>query len=402
MQKLLALANSATQPVLGLANDLTIGADGWALIPYGDSLHNGANAERANSLDEVKGKPGVIQRFTRERAVGMANVFHSFTGKIKRAVIGMDVYRGHPDCAAFAKLFPDKSPRGTIADLQARDDGLALKIVLNERGAADVESGFNQFSPYWMGAHVGEENGRQIYEPALLKSIGLVPKGNIPGLSLVNAAPDTFSENQTTTMKDQLIALLALLGITVPPETADDAFAPFIDQAKAALKPKIEAEAELPAANAKMVAAQTALTETVAAAKADKETALANAKTETEATVKTLRTAAAQAIVTSVIAAGKLPAAKRDEQVVALANAADFGAAALALANTKPVLPTSSRLSELSQTGKDQQSRSEQLLGLVNAHMATAKCTYDEAFAHVSASDAGKAITAAMKKPATV
>lgn len=398
---LLALANAADDlPLLGIANAITIGEDGWVVIAYGDTLHNGANAERANSLDEVKGKPGVIQRFNRARAEAMANAFHSIRGRIKRAVIGMDVYKGHPDCAAFANLFPDKSPRGTIADMEAREDGLALRLVLNERGATDVDAGWDEISPFWYGTPAGEENGRKIYEPSVLKSIGLVQKGNMPGLSLVNADPASLSA-----MKNELIKLLALLGITVPAETAEtpEAFAPFLADAKTKLEAmmpkadldkveagKTKAEGELAAANARILQ----LT-------ADHTAALANASAEGETKVKALRTQAATAVITAVIAAGKLPAAKRDEQVTALANAADFTAAATALANATPVLPTDSKLSGLGENGKDQQSRQGQLLALVNAHMGTAKCDYDTAYTHVCASPAGKAIIETMKAAKT-
>ena len=400
---ILALANAAADevPVLGFANSLTIGDDGWALIPYGDTLHSGADAERANALKEVRGKPGVIQRFTAERGQAMANAFHSLRGKIKRAVIGMDVYKGHPDCAAFANIFPDKAPRGTVADMQARSEGLAVKFVLNEQGGADVEAGWNHFSPFWYGQHVGEERGMKVYEPVRLKSIGLVGgpgsglmPGNMPGLSLVNADPLSLS----ATMKNELIKFLALLGITVPTETAEtpEAFAPFLADAKTkieGLKPKADlekAEGELATANAQIVTL-----------KADHVTALANAKTEGDTAAKTLRTQAAGVVVTAIIAAGKLPAAKRDEQVAALANAADFNAAATALANAAPVLPTDSKLGGLGENGKDQQSRQGQLLALVNAHMATAKCDYDTAYTTVCASPAGKAIVETMKAAKT-
>lgn len=391
---LLPLANTAVEdaPLLGVANAFTLGDDGWALIPYGDSLHNGANAERANGLAEAAQSPGVIQRFTRERAVAMAEAFHSLRGKIKRAIIGYNLYKGHPDCAAFANFFRDKSPRGTIADIEARDTGLALKIVLNEQGAADVEAGYREFSPFWLGTPTGQdEQGRKIYEPTLLKSVGLVTKGNIPGLSLVNADPATL-----TPMKNALIQLLALLGITVPPETADDAFAPFLDQAQqavAAMKPKVEMETELAAANTRVATAESAL--------ATAQTALANAQTDHTTALANVRTAAATAVVSAAIATGKIPAAERETQLAALANAADFAAAASALSAKQPTLPTGSRLGDLGAQGKGQQSRQQQLLALVNAHMETAKVSYDAAFAHVTASPAGKALVDAMQKPAT-
>lgn len=395
----LPMANSAAEPapLFGTANAIALGEDGWALIPYGDTTHNGANAERANGLAEVKGKPGVIQRFTPERAQAMANAFHSLRGKIKRAVVGMDIYKGHPDCAAFANLFPDKSPRGAIADMQARPEGLAFKPVLNERGVADVEDGWDHFSPFWFGECTGEEHGIKIYEPVRLKSIGLVGgagsgriRGNIPGLSLVNADP------LSATMKKELIQLLALLGITVPPETAEtpEAFAPFLADAKTkveGMKPKADldkAEGELAAANARIATLQ-----------GEHATALVNAKAEGENALKAFRTGAAGVVVTAAIAAGRIPAAERETQLTALANASDFAAAATALAAKPAKLPTGSRLGDLGASGKEQAGRQEQLLGLVNAEMEKNGGDYEKAFTTVEASAAGKAILSAMKRP---
>jgi hypothetical protein len=53
---------------------------------------------------------------------------------------------------------------------------------------------------------------------------------------------------------------------------------------------------------------------------AEAATALANARTESETAVKAVRTAAAGAIVTAAIAAGRVPAAERDTHTTALAN----------------------------------------------------------------------------------
>lgn len=404
--RLLALANAVQPTATALANvaTLAIGQDGWAVIPYGDTTHCGANAEKANGYDEVKDKPVIIQRFTPARAEALANSFHSLFGRIKRAVVGLDVYKGHPDCEAFANIFRDKAPRGVIADMQARPDGLALKFVLNRQGAADVAAGWSHFSPYWHAEETGIEGKHRVLEPVRLNSIGLVGapgsglmRGNIPGLSLVNADP------LSATMKNELIQLLALLGITVPPETAEtpEAFAPFLATAKttiADLKPKAEldkveadkakVEGELAVANARVTSLQ-----------GEHATALANARTQGETALKTFRTGAAGALVTVAIAAGRVPAAEREAQVTALANAADFTAAATALATMPAKLPTRSRLGDLGQTGKEQGGRQEQLLGLVNAHMATANCDYDTAWNAVTATEQGKALVGAMKRP---
>jgi hypothetical protein len=394
----LRLANTATHAPanLGLVNvaSIELDADGWATIPYGESHHNaqdGRSAPGDETPDALKN--GVIQRFTRENAETFAADFKSFLGRIKRAVVGHPVFKGHPDAPRFANIFRDKTERGTISDMEVTDAGLRLRPVLTTQGAADVASGWNQFSPYWDLKFAGvNAAGLPVYEPFKLHSIGLVPRGNIPGLSLVNADPLFL------TMKKEIIELLALLGITVPPETADEAMASFLAQAKTKigdLKPKAELDTA--------VAAKTKAEGDLATANASIETlkgekiTLANSHAEA---LKAERKERATVIVAAAVADGRIAAAEKDAKILTLANAADFTAEADAIAKLKPTLKTKSNLGDLGNQGRDQTDRQTQFLSLVNAHMEkTGEKDYDAAYQAVENSDAGKALVAAMTKP---
>lgn len=392
----LRLANNSPaaperESFIGLANAFAIDADGWATIPFGDSHHNAQDGRAAagSAVPEAL-RGGVIQRFDRAAAEAIVADFRSLWGRVKRAVMGLPVFRGHPDAPRFANIFPDKSPRGTISDMEVTDQGLRIRPVLTGVGVAEVESGLSDFSPYWdlrFTNAADPETGLPVYSPFRLHSIGLVKRGNIPGLSLINA--------DLLQMKNWLIQLLAALGITVPADTADDAFGPFLETAldkikstaATATQEKADAEAKLATANASIAT----LTSQLTAANTKATTAEANARTEREAR--------AGLVVDAAVATGRVAAAERAVRIATLANAADFATEAAAIGSLKPTLKTQSALGSLSQEGHAQQERQAKLLSLVNAHMTNTGDDYDKAFTSVASTEAGKALLAGMKKP---
>ena len=397
----LLLANSAPdQPVsemLGLANALSIQDDGWALIPYGETIHDGRDGRpdgdlKANPLVEAARK-GVVQRFNREDADLLVANFRSLGGRVKRAVFGLNVYRGHPDAPRFAKLFPDKSSRGTIADMEARDQGMALRFVLNEEGTADVESGWDEFSPYWETMRVGTTpDGRPIVAPRRLRSVGLIPKGNMPGLTLANLST---TENAMNKLLQQL---LASLGYTVAADASETTLAPIVATAcstlatanaattaltgeKATLSTKVtqlETErATLNTANASLTAENGTL-----------KTRAENAQTAFAAERKERSTL----LVDAAVSEGRVAGAERDGWITALCNAGDFTAKAAELAALKKGLKTTTTTDGLKKNGREIQERQDQVLTLVNAALDTAEIKalpegdrYDAAWAKTKA-----------------
>lgn len=430
---------------LGLANALQIDAEGWALIPFGDSKHDGAEARadiaNARTQAGVKEQP-LIQRFDRASAEALINEFREGMGVIKRAIIGLPIFKGHPDATRFAKLFPDKTPRGTIADMQLANDGLRIRPVLTEAGAKDVESGWSEFSPYWLSRQVGEENGRRIVSPFSLLSIGLVPRGNIAGLSLINAALETASD---ITMKEYLLKLLAKLGYTVPADAAEEQITALANTAITDCDCDAAANAdlvELAKKHATVPKQRTALildVRTLRTEKTNAETALANAKVkingkevalanfdaelataftgvrtplETDLSARTAerdglktkladeRKARAIALANAAVETGRISAADRDTQVTALINSGDgFDTAATELMKKPAKLKIASSALQLGVTRSGAPDAQDQITALVNSRMKDKGEDYVTAFGCVQNDPANKALFTGMRSP---
>lgn len=310
--KRVALANEAQVPVIGLANDLDLAAhDGWLRVPYGEwSYGDGINAG--------------IQRFGRAQAEAMVGYYRNVWNRIKRAVVGTSIFRGHPDHPAFANQHKDKATYGTVADMEARDDGLYLRPVLTETGAALVEKeGLSSVSPHWLANELPAENGRRVFAPTYLVSLGLTANPNIPGISLVNAIPD-FSEP----MKDHVLKLLAALGNSLPATATDEQLTSGLDaavQTVSALKQRPEASA--------LANEQTA--------KATLETKLAEAQTA----MANERKAHATTLVDAAVREGRITEAQKPVWQSRLER--DFASESAALANEQPAIKTKSSVGNL-------------------------------------------------------
>jgi hypothetical protein len=396
--EVLALVNATEDAdsklsVIALPNELAIDEHGWALIPFGNSVHSGKDALRSSSEAE---KHGVIQRFTHDDAVALVNDYKSAWSRIKRAVVGLPIFKGHPDAPRFASMYPDKSPRGSIADMEVRDNGLALKPVLTPQGGEDVSAGFSQFSPYWHLKKIGEEAGRVVAAPFKLISIGLVQKGNVPGLSLVNADLPDFSH-----MKPQIIALLAALGKPVAADATDDQIIAAANSAEPIAKAAIAAEAELGTIKPQLVsltATKTTLeTEKLALANS-LETEKARATTA-ETSLKTERKERASLLVTAAIQTGRIPAAERDARTIALTNSADLGAEQARILAMKPTLKVESILHTLSAERTPTAAKDQQILSLTNEYMEKNGCDYTSAFTAIQSDPKHAELFKDMKQP---
>jgi hypothetical protein len=279
--------------------------------------------------------------------------------------------------------YPDKAEYGQIADMEARPQGLAIKQILSEAGAALVRRGLRFISPHWLCNACGERNGIPVYEPVKMKSTGLTDKPNIPNKSLVNTAEAA----RTSMNKEKLIKLLGL---------ANEATDEQIEQAIAAALARPTAEAlanEKSSAVTATQRAQSAETE-LAKVKADlltQSTALANAKAGkiTE-------------LLTGAVKAGIITEADRPVWQKRLDR--DFEGESVALVNSNPAIKTKPtaealRLAELdaklkkgASIGNEGDMPGESIGSLVNAEMATPACAniknpgarYNAAFANVA------------------
>lgn len=375
------------EPLTGIGNELALtGGDGWALIPYGDHPN-------------TRG----LQRFGKTSAQEMHGYFRNAWNTIKRAFVGMPIYRGHPDQAdtvarerdrekdpakrrqldalvnEIMRRYPDRTIYGTIADIEVREDGLAIKPILTEAGAALVnEKGLKFFSPHWLARDLPAENGREIKEPIYLVSIGLTDRPNIAGTSLVNTQPDS-------PMKELIIKLLAALGRTSLTNEATDEQ---LNTELAAVVPIAQELVKRPEPTA-LVNEQTARTtaENELAATKEKltqaETALANEQAAHAAVVKSRN----EALVNEAVVAGRITEAQKPVWIGRLER--DFDTEVKALANEQAV-KTTPKTGDLGQ-GKAMSNAAGQFTTLVNERVSKGE-SWDAAWANVKRTAAGKAL----------
>lgn len=381
---------------IGLSNELTAShPDGWALIPYGIYPN-----ERG------------LQRFAREDAERMVSYFKSAWNTVKRALTGMPIYSGHPDMAdtvakerdrekdpakrarlaalvnEIERRWPDRTVYGTIIDLEARADGLALRLVLTEAGVGLVnEQGQKFFSPHWLGMPLDTTGGGPEHACIYLCSIGLTDRPNIAGTSLVNSAQSRAAENnpqQKQTMNPFIIALLAALGRPL----ANTATEQEITEALKAAVPVATGLLARPEATA-LVNEQTART-TAETKISELTTALANERTALSAALE----AHATTLVNHAVTGGRITEAEKSVWLGRLKR--DFAGESVALANTQPVVKTSARTEGLG-ARKVSSAAGDQFTALVNEAMPQHGNNWSAAWNAVKATAAGKALFAQME-----
>ena len=398
-------------------------ADGWLrLAPFGDHPHPGVPGSN---------EP-VLQRFDRASAQTILDGFRSNWGRFKRALIGLPIFNGHPDVPGLQHLFKDKVPKGTASDMRIGEDGLYIRPALNPDGARTVEGGADRPSPYWNCRRTGEKapDGRPIVSPFQLISVGLVPRGNIAGPSLMNAATANSNHQESaTTMNNErtmLIQLLTALGQTVSPQVGDTDLANAVQTAIAALPKKDVAEAAnallgvlrgaklddkgkletfLTTANVNATALATANSQhestaaTITTLTAERDTARTEATTA-KATATAERKAHSELLANAAVEAGLIPAVERDAWVTALANAEDFAAKAKELTTKKPVVKTTStamKLGNVRAGAAAEKSAAKKIQEGVQALMKAHSLPYLEAYANFQSDPANRELFAGLK-----
>lgn len=350
----------------GLVNELAVDqADGWALIPYGEWPHDQG-----------------LQRFGKAEAEEMVGYFKNPWNRIKRALVGMPIFKGHPDLPALANQYPDKTVYGQIFDMEARDAGLALRLVLSEEGAALVnEKGLTKFSPHWLAKTLGIEAGRTVFGPVFMKSIGLTDRPNIAVTSLVNSAPGGAAENQPQShpMNKLIIALLAALGRPL----ANEATETQISEALTAAVPVATALLQRPEATA-LANEQTART-TAESRLSELTTALANERTALANAIE----AHANTLVNHAVVAGRITEADKPIWLGRLKR--DFASESTALANCQPVVKTKAKTEQLGNR-KPASAAGDEFTALVNEAMPRHANNWTAAWAAVKATAKGKAL----------
>jgi hypothetical protein len=366
-----------------MANEYLAGESEWWEVPYGDVPY---------SLEKVQG----VQRLNRQIAERMVSLWNSFRGRITRRFGGSPLYRGHPDHEFFANHGDtDDGAYGWILDLEAGEDALRLRVELSAPGQELLANKrFKWFSPFFLGRAAGTENGKNVYEPIWLKSVGLTNQPRWPVAALVNEEPDPAAATQEDPEMELLKRLISLLGLPnaeaspATPESVVSAVEGLVNSAaktRAALDARWDAqdaalaavpnEAPIEERLAALLAAGAARLETLANERGAVDAQLAAAIAERDAAqsaANSARKAHIELLVNEAVSAGRITPAQRDQWIADLAAATDLDAKAAELANAQAGMKTSPKTGDLgarSSAALRAGSRSATIVELVNAKM---------------------------------
>lgn len=332
-------------PVLANASAEAIDDDGWALIaPFGN--HAKTRIYRENGL--VK-EQKFIQVLDNESADAMVGKENSMFGKLKRAFIGIPVFKGHGDLREHdpkALANDQKIKLGVVDQVRKSERGIEAHFALDNDGADAVAAGWKLPSALWLVQPIGNEGGAILARPFKLLSVALTQFPNIPGVeSLANARIAALEAalpvEQTLTKEPEMKLItgwlmaqgVALANTENPTETqvleaiqklhtSKAADVQALGNEKSTLSGKIAA-LENEKASEKKRADEAA-------------TALANEQTARKAEHKNAATFA----VDLAIQRGKLTVADRETKITALENSATFDADVKALVEGKAVIKT--------------------------------------------------------------
>jgi hypothetical protein len=164
----------------GIANEFAITEPEWLqLSPYGDFPHGRG-----------------MQRVSESSAREMVARFNSFRSRAGRLFGGLPIYVGHPD-AAGANELADRKAYGWIVELEARGDGFYGRAKWSEAGIGLLRNAhFKYLSPFWEAREASIENGRRLFTPVALISVGLTNQPNIPVRPLANETSGTVSPEE--------------------------------------------------------------------------------------------------------------------------------------------------------------------------------------------------------------
>ena len=130
-----------------------------------------------------------FQNVDRPALEGLVKNFNSFFARLGRRFAGVPFYVGHPDVRGLENMYPDRKAYGWIMELEVREDGLYGRPKWSKAGRELIADGHYKFlSPYWSAERAGDHQGRTVFRPTNLISVGLTNEPNLPVLPLANAA----------------------------------------------------------------------------------------------------------------------------------------------------------------------------------------------------------------------
>lgn len=342
-----------------LVNDIAV--DGKMLIPLGDHPHELG-----------------IQRLDAEAAQRIVKTFNSILRK--SPLNRVQIYVGHPDSPTHGHKYPDKNPHGYIKAVALENhaiDGeeekpyLALTPRYGKQAREFLENlNYQAFSPSFGGEAIGKENGKTVYRPVVLFSVGLTNQPNIPVVPIAN---DKTGEEHTTSTKENTMWkwLAGLLGLS------NDATE---EEVQKKVKEQLDNSAAQHAADqARIKELENELQTEKSALENEK-----SARTQAEEAIASERKARVELLVNEAVQAGRLKPADKDAKVTELCNAQDdeFDGKIAELGNAKAQYKKPEQMQ--SRNLGDQQAadddRSGQIRHLVNECMEQRNCDYTTAF----------------------
>ena len=352
-QAAVVLANTAEAAALAsfeaLANDATaLDDDGWALIaPFGRHPKTRQYVEGGLAREQK-----FIQVLDNEAADTMVGKENSLFGKLKRALIGIPVFKGHGDLKEHdpkALANESKIKLGVVDQVRKSDRGIEAHFALDNDGAAAVAAGWKLPSALWLVMPIGNEGDSILARPFKLISVALTQFPNISGVeSLANqrdagphtevqdAAKQTETTKQNNTMKQLLIGWLAAQGIALANESTDQAVFDAFNKEMLTRTTSITALGNEKTTLNTTVSTLTSERDAAKKLAADSATALGNEQTAR----KSERKNAATFAVDLAIQRGKLTVADREGKITALENSTSFDADVKALVEGRPVIKT--------------------------------------------------------------
>ena len=360
--------------VTAIPNEAAIDDQGWGLIaPFGEWPKTRIYRENG-AIKEQK----FVQVLDNESVDAMMKTENSFFRTLKRALVGIPVYKGHGDLNDHdpKALSNEKSKikLGVIDKIRKTDRGVEAHYALDNDGAAAVAGGWKFPSAFWLVMPLTNDGDTIRARPFKLLSVALTQYHNISGVeSLANArerqlAQTSSEQNQTPDNMKLIAGWLIAQGVALANSEAPTEMQ-VLEAFQKLHTTKTEAAVALGNEKQSLSGQITTLESERDAQKklaTDNATALANEQTAHKAS----RKAAAGLIVDAAITRGIKSVAERDATIEALANSADLEKDGKALLATRPVHKTE-------QSGRDMSGKQESALSNEAQQL---QAEYDSAF----------------------
>ena len=317
-----------------LANEAALDEDGWALIaPFGE--HPKTRFVKKNGAMQ---REEFIQVLDHQSADQLLSRENSLFRRIRRAVVGIPVYKGHPDLADFSPETAGGGAKkeiiGAIDKVRKTGRGLEAHFVLTPAGADAVErQGCKYPSALWYVLPVGRRGGAVLARPFKLLSAGLTAHPNISGVESLANARHAGPTQELIPTKEPAMKLIAgwLLANGAILAHADS---PAESEVLAALQ-QLHASASGEAAalgneNTSLTGENTDLKSQISNLKSG-ASALENETKDLKSQISHHKSQRAAAVVDLAIARGKLAVSERPARLQTLENSANFDRDAAAL-----------------------------------------------------------------------